>query len=103
VPKFVFAYHGGSTPEDPEEGQKVMAAWNAWYESMGSAVQDGGGPAGPSKTVSSGGVADDGGSNPLSGLTQVEAADISAAVAIAQGCPILSDGGSVEVAEVLKM
>lgn len=103
MPKFVFAYHGGSTPDSPEEGQKVMAKWRAWYESMGSAVQDGGGPAGPSKTVSSGGVANDGGTNPLSGLTQVEAADIDAAVTMAQGCPILSDGGSVEVAEVLQM
>ena len=103
MPKFVFAYHGGSSPSSPEEGQKVMANWRAWYESMGSAVQDGGGPAGPSKTVSSGGVANDGGTNPLSGLTQVEAADIDAAVTMAQGCPILSDGGSVEVAEVLQM
>ena len=103
MPKFVFAYHGGSSPSSPEEGQKVMAAWGAWYEGMGSAVQDGGGPAGPSKTVSSGGVADDGGANPLSGLTQIEAADIDAAVTMAQGCPILSDGGSVEVAEVLQM
>ena len=103
MPKFVFAYHGGKSPESKEEGEKVMAAWGAWYQSMGSAVQDGGGPAGASKTVSSGGVAHDGGSNPLSGLTQVEATDINAAVGMAQGCPILSDGGSVEVAEVLQM
>lgn len=103
MPKFVFAYHGGKAPESPEEGQKVMAAWNAWYQSMGSAVVDGGGPAGPSRTVTAGGVADDGGANPLSGLTQVEAADLDAAVKMAQGCPILSDGGSVEVAEVLQM
>lgn len=103
MPKFVFAYHGGKSPESPEEGQKVMAAWNAWYSDMGSAVVDGGGPAGPSRTVSSGGVSDNGGANPLSGLTQVEASDFDAAVALAKGCPILSDGGSVEVAEVLQM
>ena len=103
MPKFVFAYHGGKAPESPEEGAKVMAAWNAWYASMGDAVVDGGGPAGPSKTVSSAGVADDGGSNPLSGITQVEASDMDGAVAMAKGCPIMDDGGSVEVVELIEM
>ncbi len=103
MPKFVFAYHGGKAPDTPEEGAKVMAAWNAWYSGMGQAVVDGGGPCGMSQTVTSGGVAGNGGANPLSGLTQVEAADIDAAVSMAKGCPILDDGGSVEVAEVLQM
>ena len=101
--KFVFAYHGGKAPDGPEEGAKVMAAWNAWYGGMGAAVVDGGGPLGMSKTVSTSGVADDGGSNPVSGVTTVEAADIGAATAMAKGCPILGDGGSVEVAEIMSM
>lgn len=103
MPKFVFAYHGGRKPDSPEEGEKAMAAWNAWYGAMGNAVLDGGGPCGMSKTVENGRVADNGGSNPLSGLTIVSAADQGAAVKMAQGCPILTDGGSVEVAEVLEM
>lgn len=103
MPKFVFAYHGGKKPDTPEEGEKVMAAWNAWFEGMGAAVVDGGGPCGMSQTVSASGVAQNGGSNPLSGLTQVETTDIDAAVAMAKGCPILTDGGTVEVAEVLEM
>ena len=103
MPKFVFVYHGGKAPEDPAEGEKVMAAWNAWYGSMGAAVVDGGGPCGMSKTVTASGVEDNGGANPISGLTQVEAADIDAAVEMAKGCPITDDGGTVEVAEVLQM
>lgn len=104
MPKFIFAYHGGKAPESPEEGEKVMAEWNAWYGSMGDAVVDGGGPCGQSNTVSSSGVADDGGANPLSGLTQVEAADLQSAVEMAKGCPMVQDGsGSVEVCEVLAM
>ena len=102
--KVVFAYHGGKAPESPEEGEKVMGEWNAWYGSMGEAVVDGGGPCGQSSTVSSGGVAGDGGANPISGLTQVEAADMAAAVEMAKGCPMVADGsGSVEIAEVLAM
>lgn len=101
--KFMFIYHGGKPPETPEQGEKVMAQWMAWMGSLGAALVDGGNPAGPSKTVSTAGVADDGGSNPVSGYSLVEAADIDAAVALAGGCPILSDGGTVEIAEALPM
>lgn len=103
MPNFIFAYHGGKAPETPEEGEKVMAAWNKWYEGMGSAVVDGGAPVGMSKTVSSSGVSDDGGANPISGYTIVSAADIAAATDMAKGCPILSDNGSVEVAPIMEM
>ena len=102
--RFAFVYHGGKAPEDPAEQELVMGEWGAWYGEMGAAVVDGGGPAGMSKTVSGDGVADNGGSNPVSGLTIVEAADQDAAVAMAKGCPMVKDGsGSVEVAEILQM
>ena len=67
MPKFMFVYHGGSMPETPEEGAKVMAAWEAWMGGIGSDLVDGGNPAGPSTTVSADGVVDNGGSNPVSG------------------------------------
>ncbi|WP_425044363.1 YciI family protein [Primorskyibacter sp. S87] len=104
MPEFIFAYHGGKTPESPEEGAKVMAAWQAWFADMGEAVVVPGAPVGPSKTVSSGGVADDGGANPLSGYTVVKANDHDAATQMAKGCPMVISGhGSVEVAEVMEM
>ena len=102
--RYMCVYHGGKKPETPEEGEKVMAEWGAWYGAMGAAVLDGGGPAGLSRTVSSGGIADNGGANPVSGLTIVEASDQAAAVQMAQGCPMVKDGsGSVEVAEIMQM
>lgn len=103
MPKFMYIYHGGKAPESPEEGAKVMAAWTAWFEGMGALVVDGGNPAGLSKTVSASGVAEDGGANPVSGYSLVNAADHDAAVEMAKGCPILSDGGTVEVAEAMEM
>ena len=103
MPKFMYIYHGGKAPESPEEGAKVMAAWTAWFEGMGAAVVDGGNPAGMSKTVSANGVAEDGGANPVSGYSLVNAADHDAAVEMAKTCPILSDGGTVEVAEAMEM
>lgn len=104
MPKFVFAYHGGSKPDTPEEGEKAMAAWQSWLGDMGDKCVDMGAPVGMSRTVSNGGVADNGGANPLSGYTIVEAADIGAACEMAKGCPILEDdGGSVEVAPIMEM
>jgi hypothetical protein len=100
----MFIYHGGGRPETQEEGERVMAAWQAWMGSIGEDMVDGGNPAGPSKTVTAGGVEDNGGANPVSGYTLVNAADMDAAVKIAQGCPILEGGGgTVEVAEAMEM
>ncbi|MEM7461943.1 MAG: hypothetical protein AAF362_04620 [Pseudomonadota bacterium] len=101
--KFIYVYHGGTAPKDPAEVEKVMAAWNAWYGGMGDKLLDGGGPVGMSSTVTSSGIAEDGGANPVSGFTIVEADDKAAANKLAGGCPILADGGSVEVAEVIAM
>ncbi|KUJ84124.1 hypothetical protein AVO45_18260 [Ruegeria marisrubri] len=104
MPEFIFAYHGGKAPESPEEGEQVMAAWQAWFADMGDAVVVPGAPVGLSKTVSASGVADDGGANPLSGYSVVKAADIGAATELAKGCPmVVSGNGSVEVAEIMEM
>ena len=102
--KYLFVYHGGKKPETEEEVAKVMNAWGQWFGSMGSAVIDGGNPVGLSSTVqSSGAVVDNGGANPASGYSLVEASDLDDALAKAKGCPILESGGSVEVAEALDM
>jgi hypothetical protein len=104
MPEFVFAYHGGGMPETPEEGAKVMAAWQAWYADIGEALANPGAPVGMSKTVTTKGIADNGGANPLSGFTVIKADTIEAACDIAKGCPMVVDGsGSVEVAQVHEM
>ncbi len=102
MPKYIFAYHGGERPENPEEGAKHMARWKAWVEGLGTAVVNPGTPLGKSKTVSSSGVANDGGANPLSGFSIVRADSLDAAVEIAKGCPYL-EFGTIEVAEVMEM
>ena len=102
--KFALVFHGGSMPESEEEGAKVMAAWGAWMESLGSALTDPGNPFGDSTTINAdGSTTAGGGANPASGYTLVDADSLDAAVALAKACPILDDGGSVEVAEALDM
>lgn len=102
--KFVFVYHGGSSPDSvsPEGMAEVMAAWEAWYGELGEAIVDGGNPFGQTRVVTADAVATTNDS-PATGYTVIDAADIDAAVAAAKGCPILAAGGNVEVAEALDM
>ena len=102
--KFILAYHGGKIPETEEESARVMDAWGSWMGSLGTALIDGGHPVGLSTTVLPGGrVEDNGGANPLSGYSLIEADNTDAAVAYAKKCPILEDDGSVEIAECFDM
>jgi hypothetical protein len=104
MPKYVFAYHGGSVPETAAAQAEAMAAWGTWFETLGDVVIDGGNPTSQSKTVAANGsVSNGGGANPLSGYSLISAASIDDAVKHAKGCPILKVGGSVEVAEAIDM
>src|SRR3954470_23026801 len=94
--KYVLAYQGGSMAETPEEQDKVMAAWGAWFGSLGAAIVDGGAPFGENAKVGGGGA-----TSALTGYSILEAADLKAAVKLADGCPVLSSGGSVDVYEAI--
>ena len=101
--KFLFIYHGGTTP-DPADVKKVMDAWGAWFGSMGAAVIDGGNPVGKSSTVKSdGSLVDGGGANPVSGYSLIEASSLHDAHQKATSCPLLASGGTIEIAEAMDM
>ncbi len=101
---FVLAYRGGpgmaATPEDRE---KAMAEWGAWFGSLGAALVDGGNPFSRSRTVLGDGSSTEGGAAGLTGYSIVSAADLAAASDLAKGCPLLSGGGTVEVYETVPM
>ncbi len=102
--KYLFIYHGVKHPSTPVDVKKTADAWGKWFGSMGAAVIDGGNPVGKSSTVrADGSVANDGGPNPVSGYSLIEAATLSEAHGKARGCPLLANGGSIEIAEALDM
>ncbi len=96
---YLLVYHGGSMPDSPEEGAKVMQAWTDWFGRLGDALIDGGNPVSQVKTIGANGSVSDGGTNPSSGYSVIKADNLDAAVALAKGCPVLQGGASVEVAE----
>ena len=102
--KFLFVYHGGKRATNPADVKQAMDAWGKWFGSMGTAVIDGGNPVGKSSTVKAdGSVVSDGGANPASGYSLIEAPTLDEAFKKAKGCPILAHGGSVEIAEAMDM
>jgi hypothetical protein len=101
--KYILAYHGGVGFETKEEGMAHMAKWNAWVDGMGGAALDRGMPVGASSTVSSDGVTEGGGANPLSGISVILADSLDAALDMAKACPHLDIGGTIEVAKVMEM
>ena len=99
---YAFAYYGEPKFESPEGGTKYKAKWQAWVSGLGDALVNPVIPLGMPKTVSSGRVSDDGGSNRLTGFSIVKADSMDAALEMAKECPHL-EHGTVEVAEVMEM
>ncbi|HWE32721.1 MAG TPA: hypothetical protein VG410_04500 [Solirubrobacteraceae bacterium] len=101
---YVFAYSGGDgMAADATEREAQMAKWGQWMGGLGSALVDGGAPTGPARTVAPDGAVSDGGSRALTGYSVVAAGSLDEAVQFAKGCPILDNGGSVDVYEALQM
>jgi len=102
ITDYIFAYHGGERPKNPEDGAKQKAKFRAWIGSLGNAVVNPGTPLGMSKIGSINGTSIDGGQNPLIGFSIIKADGMGAALEITKECPYL-EIGTIEVAEVKEM
>ena len=96
---YLLVYKGGSMAEDDAERQQAAAAWGAWFGQLGAAVVDGGNPCGSSAAVGGNGAVSGHAPSGITGYSILRAGSLQAATALAKGCPILRDGGSVEVYE----
>lgn len=101
--QFVFVYLGGNQPSSPEEGKKHFTKYMEWLASLGDAVLSPMLPLKDTSTVSPDGTIREGGSSAMSGFSIIQADSIKDALAIAQACPFLEIGGSLEVSELMQM
>jgi hypothetical protein len=110
--EFVYLYRGGERPTgSPEQMQQQMQKWMAWMKELGDKghLKDPGHPLertgklvkGKQKTVTDGPFAE--AKDVVGGYTLVQATDLSHAVELTSGCPILDIGGFVEVRPIMKM
>ncbi|MGI3170211.1 hypothetical protein ACRARG_13755 [Pseudooceanicola sp. C21-150M6] len=103
MPRFLYVYHADQPMRpDPEQAAEAMAAWGRWMEGLGPKLVDPGEPVGISKSVTKDGVLDRV-ENAAFGYSIVEADTMEEACEMAKGNPMVTGGGSVEVAEVMKI
>jgi hypothetical protein len=103
--EFTFLFRGRDRTASPEQMQKTMAKWVAWFKELqakghlkdpGHPLEDAGKVVrGKQKIVNDGPYAE--AKDLVGGYIVVEAKDLTQAVEISKGCPILDVGGSVEV------
>jgi hypothetical protein len=105
MPKYVLTFHGEMNmedmPTDPEAMEAMAAQWGAWYGTMGEALVDGGAPFSMSTAIDANGGTDS--PAQLTGYTIIDAADMAAATTMAQGCPVIANGHTVQISESIDM
>ena len=109
--EFTFLYRGRDTSASPEQMQKTMEKWVAWFKQLESAgaLKYPGHPLehtgkvvkSKQKVVVDGPYAE--AKDVIGGYSVVEAKDLDHASELAKGCPILDVGGSVEVRPIQRM
>jgi hypothetical protein len=109
--EFTFLFRGRDTSASPEQMQKQMEKWVAWFKELRAKgdLKDPGHPLEPSgkvvtgkqKTVNDGPYAE--AKDVVGGYIVIEADDLAHAVEVSKGCPILEAGGSVEVRPIQKL
>jgi hypothetical protein len=115
--EFTYLFRGGLSSASPDQRQKHMERWVAWFKELGEkgVISDPRNPPGhpleaggkvvrgTQKSVTDGPYAE--AKDIVGGYILVEARDLAQAVEISKGCPILEAGGSVEVrpVQILRM
>jgi hypothetical protein len=109
--EFTYLFRGREVNASAEQMQKTMEKWVAWFRDLGAKghIKDPGHPlehsgkvvSGKKKVVTDGPFAE--AKDVVGGYIIVEARDLAHAAELAQDCPILQVGGSVEVRPVQKL
>jgi hypothetical protein len=103
--EFTFLFRGRREAESPEQTQKTIQSWVAWFKDLGDQgyLKDSGQPfeatgkvvSGKQRVINDGPYAE--AKDLVGGYIIIEARDLDHAAELSKGCPILEIGGSVEV------
>ena len=109
--EFTYLYRGRDTTASPEQRQKNLQKWVAWFKELGAQGQlkELGHPLevtgmvvkGNQKIVTDGPYAE--AKDVVGGYSLIEATDLNDAHQKAKGCPLLKSGGTIEIAQAFDM
>jgi len=110
MPKFLFVYRNDAESElscgkpSPEQMQEIMTQWGQWFQKVGDAIVNGGDGLLPTGKMVRGDTVTDGpfieAKELVGGFSIIQAEGYDQAVVHAKTCPIISNGGSVEIREL---
>lgn len=103
MPQYIFVYLGGEPPSNPEEGKKHLTKYQEWLSSLGDAVLNPAIPFKDTHTVHTDSTIEPGTTSAMSGLSIIQMASMDAALKVAQSCPFLEIGGTLEISEMIDM
>jgi len=109
--EFTYLFRGRDITASPEQMQKTMERWAAWFKDLGAKghLKEPGHPLDPAGKVIRGTkkVVNDGpyaeAKDVVGGYIVVEANDLTHATELAKDCPILEVGGSVEIRPIQRL
>ncbi len=82
-------------PDSFKPGPEAFAAWTAWFDHLGSHLEDRGNPAFTCTALGTCGP-----DTSLGGYTLISADNLEAAIALAEVHPLMTRGGGVEIGEL---
>jgi hypothetical protein len=107
--QFVYFYRGWQAPGSPEEMQRQVKNWSAWFADLAARghLKDRGSPLerigkvvkGQNRVVTDGPYTE--AKDFVGGYSVLEAKDLAEAVELSMGCPNFETGGFVEVRPIL--
>ncbi|MGF1754787.1 YciI family protein [Vibrio makurazakiensis] len=101
--QFIITYIGGTSPSTPEAAKKHMEDYRQWLTEYASVITSPANPFKDTHSIDSSGVVTRGSASALSGYTLLEVDTIEEAIEVAKACPFLNVGGSLDVAQLVKM
>jgi hypothetical protein len=110
VPEFLLLYRGGARPASQAAGQHLASRWGAWLKwiaARGVLVATGD-PLGDGRIVGASAHIEPGkdyvrGEDHIGGYSRIRAANLDEAEALCADCPILGEGGFVELREIMSI
>ncbi len=101
--QYVLVYLGGNHPTNEHEARLHHMKYVEWITSLEDVLVIPTIPLKDTNTVSSDGSIKEGSTCAMSGFSIIKADSMEDALAIAQACPFLEIGGSLEVSEMMQL